>query len=67
MYHVHDQENNKDWISEDERGDVLMFLSGMTEISIVAEAAKMYSEVTKRWIILSLHSMLSIDDQDKVS
>jgi len=43
-----------------------MFLSGMTEISIVAEAAKTYAEVTKRWIILPLHSMLSIDDQDKV-
>lgn len=43
-----------------------MFLSGVNEISIVIEACKMYAEVTKRWIILPLHSMLSIDDQDKV-
>lgn len=51
---------------EDERGDVLIFLSGMNEISLVVEAAKTYAEVTKRWIILPLHSMLSIEDQDKV-
>lgn len=43
-----------------------MFLSGVNEISAVVEAAKMYAEVTNRWIVLPLHSMLSIDDQDKV-
>lgn len=53
------------FILEDERGDVLMFLSGVNEISTVVEAAKLYAEVTKRWIVLPLHSMLSIDDQDK--
>ncbi|ODN01337.1 putative ATP-dependent RNA helicase DHX34 [Orchesella cincta] len=54
-----------DKFPQDERGDVLMFLSGVNEISIVAEATKVYADVTKRWIILPLHSMLSIDDQDK--
>ncbi|PSN45175.1 putative ATP-dependent RNA helicase DHX34 [Blattella germanica] len=49
-----------------EKGDVLMFLSGMSEISIVVEAAKMYAQQTQGWIILSLHSTLSLAEQDKV-
>ncbi|GIX78802.1 probable ATP-dependent RNA helicase DHX34 [Caerostris extrusa] len=51
---------------EDERGDVLIFLSGMTEISIVEEASKAYADKSGKWIILTLHSTLSIEDQDKV-
>lgn len=43
-----------------------MFLSGMTEISTVVEAAKMYAQETQGWIILALHSTLSLADQDKV-
>ncbi|CAG7718392.1 unnamed protein product [Allacma fusca] len=50
---------------QDERGDVLMFLSGMNEISTIAEAAQLYADQSKRWIILPLHSCLSITDQDK--
>ena len=50
-----------------ERGDLLIFLSGMSEISSVTEAAKLYAETTKQWIVLSLHSTLSITEQDKVS
>ncbi|XP_033630988.1 probable ATP-dependent RNA helicase DHX34 isoform X1 [Asterias rubens] len=49
-----------------ERGDLLIFLSGMSEISSVTEAAKLYAETTKQWIVLSLHSTLSITEQDKV-
>ena len=49
-----------------ERGDVLVFLSGMTEIMTVAEVAKEYAEKTKRWIILMLHSALPLAEQDKV-
>ncbi|CAD5124250.1 DgyrCDS12547 [Dimorphilus gyrociliatus] len=49
-----------------ERGDLLMFLSGMAEIMAVVEAARAYSEHNKRWIILPLHSSLSIEEQDKV-
>jgi len=43
-----------------------MFLSGVNEITLVYEAAKLYAETNNRWIILQMHSMLSIDDQDKV-
>lgn len=51
---------------KDERGDVLMFLSGMTEISAVVEAAQEYANMTQKWVILPLHSALSLADQDKV-
>lgn len=49
-----------------ERGDVLIFLSGIQEINTVAEAIIDYVRTTKKWIILRLHSSLSIDIQDKV-
>ncbi|XP_006815471.1 putative ATP-dependent RNA helicase DHX34 [Saccoglossus kowalevskii] len=49
-----------------ERGDLLIFLSGMSEISSVSDAAKHYALKTKRWIILQLHSTLSVAEQDKV-
>lgn len=49
-----------------ERGDLLIFLSGMREIQIVVEAAQQYNEKTQGWIILALHSSLSVADQDKV-
>jgi HrpA-like RNA helicase len=39
----------------EERGDALVFLSGITEITTVAEAVKVYAEQSKRWIILMLH------------
>ena len=42
-------------------------MSGMNEIASVVEAAKEYALKTKRWIVLPLHSTLSIDEQDKVS
>ena len=49
-----------------ERGDLLIFMSGVNEIASVVEAAKEYALKTKRWIVLPLHSTLSIDEQDKV-
>ena len=49
-----------------ERGDLLMFLSGMNEISIVMEAAKEYAMQTHGWVVLPLHSALSIEEQDRV-
>ncbi|VDO23239.1 unnamed protein product [Haemonchus placei] len=49
-----------------ERGDALVFLNGVAEITTVAEALKTYAELTKGWIILLLHSTLSVDEQDKV-
>ncbi|GLH05301.1 ATP-dependent RNA helicase DHX8 [Gryllus bimaculatus] len=51
---------------KDERGDVLMFLSGMSEISAVVEAAQEYASMTQSWVVLPLHSALSLADQDKV-
>ena len=49
-----------------ERGDLLIFMSGMAEIEAVVEAGNEYAQKTKRWIMLPLHSSLSIEDQDKV-
>ena len=43
-----------------------MFLSGMSEISAVVDAAREYAQRTRRWIILPLHSSLSVEEQDKV-
>ena len=43
-----------------------MFLSGMSEIMSVVEAARDYALKTKGWIILPLHSALSVAEQDKV-
>uniref|UniRef100_A0A8C4R2H8 DEAH (Asp-Glu-Ala-His) box polypeptide 34 n=1 Tax=Eptatretus burgeri TaxID=7764 RepID=A0A8C4R2H8_EPTBU len=50
----------------EERGDLLMFLSGMAEISAIADAVRSYAADTKRWIVLALHSSLSAEEQDKV-
>lgn len=49
-----------------EKGDLLIFMSGLNEITTIVEAAKEYSEKDNNWIILPLHSSLSIADQDKV-
>lgn len=49
-----------------ERGDLLVFLSGMNEIASLMEEAKHYATQTQRWIVLPLHSALSIEEQDRV-
>lgn len=49
-----------------EKGDLLIFLSGLNEITTVEEAAKEYAKKNKNWIIIPLHSQLAIADQDKV-
>lgn len=49
-----------------ERGDLLIFVSGMKEISLLLEKAKEYGQLTRRWIVLPLHSALSIEEQDRV-
>ena len=54
-------------VVEDERGDVLMFLSGTKEITAVVEATKQYNDKKQCWCILELHSALSLAEQDKVS
>ncbi|XP_028651446.2 probable ATP-dependent RNA helicase DHX34 [Erpetoichthys calabaricus] len=50
----------------DERGDLLLFLSGVSEIATIMEAVQTYATHTKRWIALPLHSTLSVADQDRV-
>lgn len=52
--------------SAEEKGDLLIFLSGMSEITAVVDAAKEYSQKKNNWIILALHSTLAISEQDKV-
>lgn len=53
-------------MTETEKGDLLIFMSGLNEITTVIDAAKEYAEKNNNWIILPLHSSLSIADQDKV-
>ena len=49
----------------EERGDLLIFLSGVQEISTVQEACQVLATHTRRWIVLPLHSTLSLAQQDK--
>lgn len=50
-----------------QKGDMLIFLNGFSEINSLSEAVNEYSERNgNRWIVLMLHSTLSIDEQDKV-
>merc|ERR1719494_404651 len=49
-----------------ERGDLLIFLSGISEITRVSEAAQEYAERNGRDVVLQLHSTLSLAEQDKV-
>uniref|UniRef100_A0A8C0FVZ5 DExH-box helicase 34 n=1 Tax=Chelonoidis abingdonii TaxID=106734 RepID=A0A8C0FVZ5_CHEAB len=50
----------------EERGDLLIFLSGVAEIGAVLEAAQAYATHSQRWVVLPLHSTLSLAEQDKV-
>lgn len=51
---------------QNERGDLLIFLNGISEMTILAESLKEYADFSKRWIVLMLHSTLSVDEQNKV-
>ena len=51
---------------QNERGDLLVFLSGLNEITALAEPMREYARETKKWIILMLHSTLPTEEQDKV-
>ena len=53
-------------VAGDERGDLLVFLAGMEDISAVAEALREHAARTRRWLVLPLHSALSVEEQDKV-
>ncbi|CAO3633213.1 unnamed protein product [Cunninghamella echinulata] len=52
--------------SINERGDLLIFMSGINEITTLEEQLRIYAEKTKKWIILILHSSVAIDDQEKI-
>lgn len=52
--------------SSKEKGDLLVFLNGFSEISTLAEAVTEYSQIKRNWIVLQLHSSLSLEEQDKV-
>ncbi|XP_037933921.1 probable ATP-dependent RNA helicase DHX34 isoform X2 [Teleopsis dalmanni] len=54
------------YIQASERGDVLIFVSGINDITTISEAAKEYAERNSHWIILPLHSGLALADQNKV-
>lgn len=43
-----------------------LFLSGISEITSVVSAAQEYNAKSQGWIILPLHSTLSLEEQDKV-
>ncbi|ALC49338.1 CG32533, partial [Drosophila busckii] len=49
-----------------ERGDVLIFVSGVAEIETVCEAVIQYAKRQRHWIVLPLHSGLGLSDQDRV-
>lgn len=49
-----------------QKGDMLVFLNGFSEISALTDAVKEYAEIKQNWIVLPLHSSLSLEDQDKV-
>ncbi|KAI9315979.1 P-loop containing nucleoside triphosphate hydrolase protein [Dichotomocladium elegans] len=49
-----------------ERGDLLIFMSGINEIEALAERLKEYAAHSRKWVILMLHSTLAVDEQEKV-
>ena len=53
-------------VAGEEKGDLLIFQSGLNEITSIAEAANEYNEKNKNWIVLPLHSSMAMTDQDKV-
>jgi HrpA-like RNA helicase len=52
--------------SVQERGDALVFLAGMDDIARLCEHTREYAKHTKRWVVLPLHSALSIEEQERV-
>ncbi|NXK43497.1 DHX34 helicase, partial [Piprites chloris] len=53
-------------VPPEERGDVLVFLSGAAEIHQVLGPAQVYARHTQRWVVLPLHGSLPAEQQDKV-
>ncbi|KAI8375433.1 P-loop containing nucleoside triphosphate hydrolase protein [Blakeslea trispora] len=53
-------------VSSDERGDLLIFMPGINEIVSLAEDLTAHTQKSKKWIILMLHSSLTVEEQEKV-
>ncbi|GAN03267.1 ATP-dependent RNA helicase DHX34 isoform X5 [Mucor ambiguus] len=53
-------------VPAEERGDLLIFMSGINEITTLAEELNVYALKSKKWIVLMLHSSLTVEDQEKV-
>lgn len=49
-----------------QKGDMLIFLNGYSEISQLCDAVTEYAQIKQNWFVLPLHSSLSLEDQDKV-
>lgn len=49
-----------------ERGDLLIFMPGINEITSLADELSIYAQESKKWIILMLHSSLDVEEQEKV-
>ena len=52
--------------SPTERGDMLIFVPGINEITALANQISEYAGTNGRWIVLKLHSSLPIAEQDRV-
>lgn len=53
-------------LAASERGDVLIFVSGVNEIDVVCDAVQEYAKEQTHWLLLPLHSGLALAEQDKV-
>ncbi|OBZ82768.1 putative ATP-dependent RNA helicase DHX34 [Choanephora cucurbitarum] len=53
-------------VPSDERGDLLIFMPGINEITSLAEDLTAHTQKSKKWIILMLHSSLTVEEQEKV-
>jgi HrpA-like RNA helicase len=51
---------------KEERGDLLVFLPGINEITRLAQDLQEYATIHRNWIIMQLHSSLKIDEQERV-
>ncbi|KAI8064692.1 P-loop containing nucleoside triphosphate hydrolase protein [Gongronella butleri] len=60
MQHIDDS------VPSHERGDLLIFVSGINEITALEDELGAYADATRKWVVLILHSSVAMDDQDKI-
>ena len=49
----------------EERGDCLVFVSGVDEITRLVEPLRQYAAATGRWVVLPLHAGLPVQEQER--